>query len=119
MRKQSGASLVGIMLGVTIGIIVLVFVLKAFPFYSDDYLLKSMLERLPEQLEEKPTPKEVKKIIYKQLSINNLKIPLEQLEVKRYGDSIDIIWPYERKVHFMSNIDLLFTFKQETSITSE
>jgi len=119
MKKQSGASLIAIMFGLAIGVIVLVFALKAVPFYIDNYLLKNMLDKLPEQIEKKPSVKDVKNLIDKQLGINDLDIPKEQLEVKRYGKSIDVIWPYERKVHFMSNIDLLFTFKQETTLTSE
>ena len=116
MKKQTGASLIAVMMGLVVGVMVLVFSLKAIPFYIDNYLLAAMLEKLPEQVKEKTSPKELRAIIDKQMDINDLNIPVEQLEIKRYGKSIDVIWPYERKVHFMSNIDLLFTFKQETSI---
>lgn len=116
MKKQSGASLIAVMFGLIVGVMILVFGLKAIPLYIDDYFLKGLLNQLPEQVDQNPTTKEVKAIIAKQMNINKLEIPTDQLEIKRYGKSIDVIWPYERKVHFMSNIDLLFTFKQETSI---
>lgn len=113
LKKQQGASLTGIMFNLVLGVVLLLFALRVIPLYMDDYYLKDIVAGLPEKVGEKPRLRDVKDTIDKQLSINNMKIPKELLEVKRFGNTITVVWPYQRKVSFVSNIELLLSFQHE------
>jgi hypothetical protein len=81
----------------------------------DDRLLVSILDDLPEVINRDSTENDVRKLLRNRLDINRLRIPINDLVITKQKGEIKLIWPYERRDHVMSNVDIVLTFNHEYS----
>jgi hypothetical protein len=91
------------------------FVVRIVGMHWDDRLLVSILDDLPEVLNRDSSVKDVRKLLGNRLDINRLRISVEQLEITKHKGEIKLVWPYERREHVMSNVDIVLTFNHEYS----
>ncbi len=113
--KQAGASFISILAFLILLIFSLNFLVRIFALHWDDRLLTSILDDLPQAINQDTKERDVKSLIQKRLDINRLRIPLNQLVVTKKKGQIQLIWQYERREHVMSNVDIALTFNHEYS----
>ncbi|MFT4906388.1 MAG: hypothetical protein ACI978_000453 [Oleispira sp.] len=113
--KQTGVSFISIMAFLVLLIFSLNFVVRIVGMHWDDRLLVSILDDLPEVLNRDSSVKDVRKLLGNRLDINRLRISVEQLEITKHKGEIKLVWPYERREHVMSNVDIVLTFNHEYS----
>lgn len=113
--KQAGASFISVLAFLALLIFSLNFLVRIFALHWDDRLLTSILDDLPQAIDQDTKERDVRELIQKRLDINRLKIPLNQLVVTKKKGQIQLIWQYERREHVMSNVDIALTFNHEYS----
>ncbi len=113
--KQTGVSFISIMAFLVLLIFSLNFVVRIVGMHWDDQLLVSILDDLPEVLNRDSSVKDVRKLLGNRLDINRLRISVDQLEITKHKGEIKLVWPYERREHVMSNVDIVLTFNHEYS----
>ncbi|CCK75637.1 MAG: DUF4845 domain-containing protein [Oleispira antarctica] len=113
--KQTGVSFISILAFLVLLVFSLNFVVRIFGMHWDDRLLVSILDDLPEVLNKDSSVKDVRKLLNSRLSMNRLGIPTDELVITKHKGEITLVWPYERRDHVMSNVDIVLTFNHEYS----
>tara|TARA_B110000438_G_C15162623_1_gene372434 strand:+ start:114 stop:485 length:372 start_codon:yes stop_codon:yes gene_type:complete len=114
--KQAGVSFISIMAFLVLLIFSLNFVVRIVGMHWDDRLLVSILDDLPEVLNRDSSVKDVRKLLNSRLEINRMRmISTEELIITKHKGEITLVWPYERREHVMSNVDIVLTFNHEYS----
>ncbi len=115
LARQKGVSLISILAFLVLLGFSLNFVVRIFGMHWDDRLLVSILDDLPEVINRDSTENDVRKLLRNRLDINRLRIPINDLVITKQKGEIKLIWPYERRDHVMSNVDIVLTFNHEYS----
>jgi hypothetical protein len=115
LARQKGVSLISILAFLVLLGFSLNFVVRIFGMHWDDRLLVSILDDLPAVINRDSSEKDVRKLLSNRLDINRLRIPINDLVITKHKGEIKLIWPYERRDHVMSNVDIVLTFNHEYS----
>ena len=114
--KQTGASFISILAFLILLVFSLNFIVRIFGMHWDDRLLVSILDDLPEVINQDTSAKDVRKLLNSRLEINRMRmIPTDDLVITKHKGEIKLVWPYERRDHVMSNVDIVLTFNHEYS----
>lgn len=114
--KQKGVSFISILAFLVLLVFSLNFIVRIFGMHWDDRLLVSILDDLPEVIDQNMGAKEVRKLLDSRLDINRLRmISTDDLVITKHKGEIKLVWPYERRDHVMSNVDIVLNFHHEYS----
>jgi len=110
--RQRGASTLGILVSVLFFASLLTLVIKLGPAYLDDYTVKGALQGLDgEEGLSKMTPADVRRLVTKRLSVNNVDgFNAKDIQIEKDGDIVIISLEYEVRTHMLSNVDAVMSF---------
>lgn len=110
--RQRGASTLGILVSVLFFASLLTLVIKLGPAYLDDYTVKGALQGLDgEEGLSKMTPADVRRLVTKRLSVNNVDgFNAKDIQIEKDGDIVIISLEYEVRTHVVSNVDAVMSF---------
>lgn len=120
MRQQAGFSLV--LVAVLLGLLGFagLFALRVAPLYFDHWVIQEVfadLEASPDALEGQ-TPRQIRRDIDTKLRVNSLSnlFDRDALDIDRNGRQWLLTLAYERRVGFVSNIDLVVRFDASATV---
>lgn len=109
---QKGMSGFGWFAVIMIGVLLVTVVLKLFPIYMEGYTIKSVVQNLDDQGTLFHSGGEVKDVILKRLSINNVdRIKKKDIKITRTTVGYEVDISYEVRDHMMFNMDYVVVFK--------
>ena len=114
LHKQKGVSYIGVFLGLVLAALAIKFAMAVWPSYWDDRLIDKMIVDTMLKASKDSTPSTYKTDLRKALemnSINDLKVD-DIVKVTNNG-GLAVEKYYEVRKPFMSNIELLMTFKKD------
>lgn len=114
-KTQQGMSAIGMLIIAFLAILVLLFVIKIVPIYLESFEMDTVFEGLKadDTLRGKPT-KEIRKSIGKRMNINSIEEPaLDEIEILKTPEGIQVSVEYEVETGFMGNIFLVLKFSKE------
>jgi hypothetical protein len=112
MKKQQGASTLGILIVVLFFGALVTLVVKLGPIYLDDLTIQEAIESL-EKTDNlgKMRKAEVRGLIRKRLSVNNVRDFDEKLiKIEKEGDVVLINVDYEKRTGLFRNVDAIVSF---------
>ncbi|OEY98034.1 DUF4845 domain-containing protein [Acinetobacter qingfengensis] len=116
LKKQRGVSYIGIFIGILLAALALKIMIAIWPAYWDDRIINSEIEKSLQNLSKTKNSERFKQDLISRLSINNIQdIDLDKVLNVDDSDGITIKKDYEVRKHFIGNIDLVLTFKQNFS----
>ena len=120
-QSQRGASSFGLLCYTLAGLFVLMVLFKIAPVYMDNFSVGSVLNSLDDRTDiRKARPRDVKDWIAKGLQINAIRdIPGDAIKVRQEGAFLVADVNYERRVEFISNIDVVITFENSWKIKQQ
>lgn len=126
-NHQKGMSLVGAVLYLAIGLLCLIATIKILPVYLEAYSIQSTLRTMQSE----PTTRDkiamapnklmaAKEILGRYFQLNSINdVSVDNLQLHIIPNGLQWQFPYERRVHFIGNIDLVFTFDHSVVIDRE
>lgn len=110
--RQQGASTLGILIAVLFFGSLLTLIIKLGPAYLDDYTVKEALQGLDgEEGLAKMTPADVRRLVTKRLSVNNVDgFNAKDIEIEKDDDIITLSLDYEVRNHLVYNVDAVIKF---------
>ncbi|MCK7544437.1 DUF4845 domain-containing protein [Marinobacter bryozoorum] len=119
--QQRGASTLGILVAVLFFASLLTLVIKLGPAYLDDYTVQGALEGLDgEEGLSKMTPADVRRLVTKRLSVNNVDgFNAKDIQIEKDGDIVIITLDYEVRTHVVSNVDAVISFNHFYELTGQ
>lgn len=114
-KEQQGMSAIGMMLVMILAGLVLIFIVKLAPIYLEGYEMDAVLEGLKadKTLMSKPVP-EIRKSIRKRMSINAIDTPnVNDIEIIKTPDNIEIIADYDVETSFIGNIFIVVRYNKQ------
>lgn len=114
-RKQTGASAIGILFGVSLLVSALTLVLKLGPHYLDWQTMKTIMENLPAANVHTMAKKDIRESLRKRFRVNSLRdFDLEQIiSIERTKTETTISVAYERREPIVANVDAVLTFSEQ------
>lgn len=121
LRKQAGASTLGILVAVLFFGSLLTLGIKLGPIYLDDLTIQEALEGLDgtDGLSDM-TPGNIRSLINKRLSVNNVRgFDAKNIELTKDGNLVIIDVEYEVRTSIISNIDAVVYFDHHYEMTGK
>lgn len=113
ITKQRGASMLNILLMLGLLVFIAFTGVKIGSFYIDNNVVKKGLNELDDvPFITKKSAREINDILRSKYSMNNLNIDYKnEIKVDKRSDRLVVDVNYERRVHVVSNIDVVVTFE--------
>jgi hypothetical protein len=113
MRKQTGLSLVTVLLGALVLGLALLLALQLIPVYTEYFSVKSVLKQLADEQAGAP-PADIRESFIKRASIQNISsVKPDDLDITQDANGTTIAVSYQAKVHLAGNASLVFDFNAE------
>lgn len=113
ITKQRGASMLNILMTLALAVFLAFTGIKIGAFYIDNNVVKKGLNELDDvPFVTKKSAREIQDILRTKYSMNNLNIDYKnEIKVDKRSDRLVVDVNYERRVHVVSNIDVVVTFE--------
>jgi len=123
LKKQSGMTLISMLIiGVFFGALGLA-VLKILPAYMDYASVKSILDNLPREARIKgKKPKAIRNILYRKLDMNNLSKIYEKKKsfvFSKIDNGYKLTLNYEHRENLIANFDYVVVFDHEVDLKTQ
>ena len=117
VRNQKGMTLASMaMLGMLIGFVAYFGFMLYGPVY-DDLSVKTVVENLASDSKAKgASAKVVRGLIQKRLSVNRVDLDKKDIVIEKTKEGMSVVINYEKRVEFISNVDLVASFSHSTTI---
>ena len=114
-RKQSGATAIGVLIGVSLLVSGLTLLLKLGPHYMDWQTMKTIMESLPAANVHTMSKKDIRESLKKRFRVNSLRdFDLEKIiSIERNKTQTIISVAYERREPIVANVDAVLTFSEQ------
>jgi hypothetical protein len=113
MRKQTGLSLVTMLLTAILLGLALLLALQMIPVYTEYFSVKSVLKQLANEQAGAP-PADIRESFVKRATIQNISsVKPDDLDITQDANGTTISVSYQAKVHLIANVSLLFDFSAE------
>lgn len=110
--RQRGAGFWSIAFNIGVLIFMAFSAAKIGSLYSDNYVIKKGLESLNEvPLITSKSSRAINDLLYKRYSVNNINLDAKEIEIKRQSNKLIVNINYERRVHIVSNLDVVVFFE--------
>jgi len=116
-HKQGGMTAIGfILIAMLVGVIGLG-VLKVGPMYAQGLRLEKVLGDLKEEMDgTNPTPNRVRLALERRLDIESLRIPRDQITIRKGGPGYVLRVNYDNKAHFVANVWLMVVVDEQIEV---
>jgi len=113
IRKQRGAGMLNILMMVGVLVFLAFTGVKIGAFYIDNNVVKKGLNELDDvPFITKKSVREINDILRTKFQMNNLNIDYKnEIKIEKRSDRLVVDVNYERRVHVISNIDVVVTFE--------
>lgn len=114
VRKQRGASALGVLVGMIGLVAVITLLLKLGPHYLDWQTMKSVFSDLPVTKVHGMSKDEIRKSLQKRFRVNSLRdFDLKEvLTIERQKGGTTLIVEYEQREPIVANVDAVLTFSE-------
>lgn len=121
IRRQKGLGTLGWLVAILVGGLAVMLALKLTPVYLDDYAVSRVLSSLDSRPgAESAGVSEVREWFRKGLQTNLIKLePGESKIYRSKSGGVTVEVNYERRLHFLYNIDLVLTFEHYWNVKSQ
>lgn len=119
IEKQSGFTLVGlIVVFAVIGVIALS-VIKVFPMYMEHFSVSKAIEALEQDKDiGKMSAGQVRNLLIKKLDVNQVtSVKPAHIKITKIAGVLNVIVEYERRENYFGNLDIVARFKDEFEVT--
>ena len=115
VRKQGGASALGILVGVSVLVSVFTLILKLGPHYLDFRTMQSIFNGLPASQVHTMSKKDIYESLKKRFKVNSLRdfdvTEIVKIERQKTGTLVSVA--YERRENIVANVDAVLTFSEQ------
>ncbi|WP_281646007.1 DUF4845 domain-containing protein [Parendozoicomonas sp. Alg238-R29] len=121
MQTQKGASALGVLCYTVAGLFCLMVLFKVAPVYMDNFSVRSVLDSLDERSNiRQARARDVRDWISKGFQVNGIRdIPGDAIQVRQEGAFLVADVNYERRIDFISNIDVVIIFENSWKIKQQ
>jgi hypothetical protein len=115
VRKQSGATMLGVMIGISGLVAVLTLLLKLGPHYLDFQTMKSIFNALPSAQVHTMSKKDIYEALSKRFRVNSLRdFELKEIvAIERQKTGTVVSVAYERRENIVANVDAVLSFSEQ------
>lgn len=114
LHKQRGVSYIGIFLGIVVAAFALKLAVAIWPAYWDDRVIDKLIVENLSKASKGSTPSTFKNEFRKSLEMNNINdLKVDDIVKVTNTSGLAVKKEYEVRKPFMSNIELLMTFKKD------
>lgn len=119
MRKQSGFTVVGLIIVFAIIGVVVLSVIKVFPMYMEHLSVSKSMETLQNDPQlPRMSPGEIKNLLTKKLDVNQVtSVKPEHIKITKIVGVVRVIVEYEVRKNYFGNLDIVAHFKDEFEVT--
>ena len=117
-RKQTGLTLISLLIMVSIGIFVVTTFVKIVPVYIENFNVESALGSIANEIDEKKIkPKDIKSKLKKRLEFNNVtRITNDNIMISGGEEHTTLSIAYEVRKPIIGNIDFVMKFSNSEAI---
>jgi hypothetical protein len=111
-HKQRGLSALGILLVLTIAGFFLTIATTIGPLYLDNSFVNAALQSLSSEPIHKMSDGQIRRRLQDSFTINNVRdVNAKDTVIERKKTATTVSLDYERRVHFLANVDIVVVFK--------
>ena len=120
-KKQSGASMIGMMVVLLLGVAILTLAFKLLPLYMDNWTISKALEQVAQsENAERLSDREIVSKVQNQLTVNGVRnFDTKHLVVTRDKGRMHLVADYEVRTPIVKNIDAIVSFKNRFEIAAK
>ncbi|MCL6417151.1 DUF4845 domain-containing protein [Aestuariirhabdus sp. Z084] len=120
-NSQRGMSTAGWMMTLAVAGMTLLLVFKMVPFYLDDQAIGQTLENLSARKGiDEASPREIRGFINKNFQTNMIRdFDKEDIEIYEEDGFLKVDIEYEKRVHIVSNVDVVMSFKHNWQVKNQ
>ncbi|WP_263078789.1 DUF4845 domain-containing protein [Endozoicomonas sp. Mp262] len=119
-KRQAGAGVLNLFIIIALILFSAMQGIKLFPYYLDDYAIGRVLASLDKEgTGSITTPLEASEWLERGLQSNNVELGGDEFRVSGHGDGLSVDINYERRVHFIYNIDFVLNFEHVWKVKSK
>lgn len=115
MKQQQGASLVTLLVGLTLFLLLARVAVAVVPMYLDDGIVSTMVSNFKdnERVNAKTSKRELKAMIEQGLRSSNVSADISKLNITKQKGRLILDWPYERRENIIGNLDIVLRFEHQ------
>lgn len=113
LKDQSGVSMLGLLFGLLIIGFVALSGIKIFPVYMEYWSIKKTMTQTVDDLKTNSTSRQVRSVVQKKFDVNRVSsLNARDIAIERKKGTFFIDSSYEKRIPFISNIDVVLKFDQ-------
>ena len=118
MSNQKGMSILGMLVFLLIASFFLTVAFKIGPLYIDNSFVRESVKSLEQENFREMSNRQIARHIQTTLDINNVRdVSVKDLVIERDKYTLLVKLDYERRVHFMQNVDVVVVFENHFDST--
>ena len=111
-RLQKGLSSLSLLAIIGLGGFFLLAAFRLGPLYLDNYFVSSALENLSEEKVHEMSDGQIRRKLANYFLVNNVRdIDMKDIEIERERTRTLVKVDYQKRVHFLGNVDVVVNFK--------
>jgi hypothetical protein len=115
MKHQRGIALSGLIFWGVLVALVAILGMKVFPTATEYFKLQKTLKSVINQVGDEASYGDVKKSYENYAQIDDLDIPVDQLDISKDSGRVVISFDYDKRIPLVANVSLVINYKGSTA----